>query len=647
MRRGAAAGGATLGAAALLAPAADAGTFTVTNLADSAEGSLRDAIGNANTSAGIDLITFQTGLTGTITLTSGDIEINEGVEVQGPGADVIEVDGAGGDRIFHADTDVAGDQREPVTISGLTLTNGRGVNNGGAILAYYTNLSVADSVVSDNDADSNGGAIYLYGGSLTIARSIFSENDAVFGAGAVYVDGPTSSPDPDDDVLIADSVFTDNHAGQNGGAAYFDDDTGGDVVIERSTFAANDADDRAGAIIFYGPQGAIEVRESTISGNLAGDEGGGLFVLRPTGDVTFANSTISDNESTDEAGGGIYLDNRRDVDVTVANSTVVGNAAETSGGGIYRYASENVGGDDTVTLSSTIVADNSAGNGPDLFEEPTDPVGSFELGFSLVEDTAGATITETPAGTNLLGVGPQLGPLAANGGSTPTHLPAATSPALDAGIANGLVSDQRGLVRTVDQPDVPGSPSSDATDIGAVELGPSVEPAPELGPCRSKQVLKLQGSDLGDRIRGTGDPDLIVGFAGNDVLEGVGAADCIEGNEDRDTVKGGGGGDRLAGGDGNDRIRGQGASDRLAGQAGKDNLNGGGGRDRLVGGRGKDKLKGGPGRDKLKGGAGPDKLIGASSEKDKLNCGRGRDKVRVDTDDKVSKTCEKVVEVAD
>ena len=49
---------------------ADAAAFNVTNLNDSGAGSLRQAIADANSAGGADVITFQAGLSGTITLTS-------------------------------------------------------------------------------------------------------------------------------------------------------------------------------------------------------------------------------------------------------------------------------------------------------------------------------------------------------------------------------------------------------------------------------------------------------------------------------------------------------------------------------------------------------------------------------------------------
>jgi hypothetical protein len=67
---------------------------------------------------------------------------------------------------------------------------------------------------------------------------------------------------------------------------------------------------------------------------------------------------------------------------------------------------------------------------------------------------------------------PQLGPLQANGGLTPTMLPAPTSPAVDQG-GGGTTIDQRGVVRPIDFPSIANAPGGDGSDIGAVELQPS------------------------------------------------------------------------------------------------------------------------------------------------------------------------------
>jgi hypothetical protein len=96
-----------------------------------------------------------------------------------------------------------------------------------------------------------------------------------------------------------------------------------------------------------------------------------------------------------------------------------------------------------LAFSNTIVAANSPRNCGSV----APPVSS---GANL--DTDG-----TCAGFPLTAE-PRLGGLADNGGPTPTHLPDAGSPVIDAGTACGS-EDQRGTAR----------PRGGACDIGAVE----------------------------------------------------------------------------------------------------------------------------------------------------------------------------------
>src|SRR5262249_57444788 len=75
--------------------------FHVTTLADGVAGSLRDAVTQANAHTGADVITFQSGLTGTIALTGGELDITDDVKINGPGADKLTVSGNNASRIFH------------------------------------------------------------------------------------------------------------------------------------------------------------------------------------------------------------------------------------------------------------------------------------------------------------------------------------------------------------------------------------------------------------------------------------------------------------------------------------------------------------------------------------------------------------------
>jgi Ca2+-binding RTX toxin-like protein len=313
-------------------------------------------------------------------------------------------------------------------------------------------------------------------------------------------------------------------------------------------------------------------------------------------------------------GGGLYSYNRDmgpdpDVDTerTIRNSTIIGNVASGSGGGIQAYLFDQPGGPgDILKLSSTIVANNTAPEEPDLGDtDITDPEkGSFELGFSLIENTGDATITQSPAGSNLLGVDPALGPLADNGGPTQTHAPSFTSPVIDKGIGNGLPADQRGSVRTFDAVNFANAAGGDGTDIGSVELLPGGRIAAAPGQCKGKVEnllfapgAPITGSDANDVIVGTAAKDQIASGKGKDSV-------CAQGGND--SVKAGAGKDNVAGQTGKDRVKGNGGNDKLQGNAGRDTLKGGGGKDTLKGGGGKDKLVGGPGKDKLRGGGGKD-----------------------------------------
>ena len=100
---------------------------TVTNLLDSGPGSLRDAI--ANTAAG-GTVDFQPGLTGTITLTSGELAINNDLTITGPGAGVITVSGNESSRVFDLTSSTA-----TVSLSGLLIADGAAQNGAGVYIA--------------------------------------------------------------------------------------------------------------------------------------------------------------------------------------------------------------------------------------------------------------------------------------------------------------------------------------------------------------------------------------------------------------------------------------------------------------------------------------------------------------------------------
>jgi Ca2+-binding RTX toxin-like protein len=379
------------------------------------------------------------------------------------------------------------------------------------------------------------------------------------------------------DVTVAGLTLTAGRvSGYDGGAIY---SRNADLTIQNSTVSeSSSVYSRGGGIA---SNTSTMIQSSTISGNGAGLAGGGISSYG----VTIQNSTISGNDGG-QSGGGVYSFLNT---ATIQNSTISGNTASFSGGGIVTY-----GNSPEPTLTNTLVGNNTAPTGPDLFSGGASP-DSFSASFSLIESTSGATVNETVAGSNVTGQDPLLGPLQNNGGPTGTQRPAFNSPAVDQGMAaGGATTDQRGQPRPFDVPAIGNSTAmgAEGADIGAVELTlaeatppPPLPPAPLAPPAGATQFCAGQEATIaGARatIAGTNGKDVIRGSPRRDVVAGLGGNDTIRGLGGNDLICGGPGRDRLLGGGGNDSLLGEGGADTVKGGKGKDMLKGGAGKDRQV-----------------------------------------------------------------
>jgi hypothetical protein len=149
--------------------------LTVSTNADTGAGSLRAALTTANADSTPDTIVFAPNLSGqTVTLASAlpDIHAN-GLTIMGPGASSLAVSGNHAVTVF---TIGAGIQN--VTISGFTISGGKGTVSGGGIL-NQGQLTLNGVTLSGSTAVFFGGGIAsLKGGQLSIRNCLISNNSA-------------------------------------------------------------------------------------------------------------------------------------------------------------------------------------------------------------------------------------------------------------------------------------------------------------------------------------------------------------------------------------------------------------------------------------------------------------------------------------
>ncbi len=252
---------------------ASALTFTVANTNDAGPGSLRQAVLDANASAGADVIDF--GVTGTIVLTTGELVITESVAINGPGSSRLTVSGNNASRIFRLD----GTTPKSVTINSMTITGGSASGNGGAILNQGGNLDVGSVRIVGNAATGEGGAIYNQynggGNELRIDSSEISQNSA-----------------------------------NKEGAIYF---IGYILRIDNTTIASNTASDSVGGVLLQFAE--AEIRNSTIVGNSANFVGG---IQAQDSTLTLESTILAGNTDS----GGINDINRLGSNPTNATNSL-------------------------------------------------------------------------------------------------------------------------------------------------------------------------------------------------------------------------------------------------------------------------------------------------------------------------------------
>lgn len=339
--------------------------YTVTKTDDTNDGScsnadcsLREAIIAANTWPGADTIVLPRG---TYELNregdeedlsdTGDLDILDGVTIEGAGQDITIIDGISSDRVLDVRSGI-------LYLKNVTIRGGRTANGGAGIRVLAAGQIDArkveisgnveygpDSPAVSNSQPSRGMGAGLYSeGHSTLIDVVFSENQNIkryepgFAHGAgMYVSGPRKNINDYEGtitkVLLEDVRFYNNRCVGNGGGIYlasYLDATLNSLDMEHNGSYYGDG----GGIYSYPyhepEKSSLVINDSRIYDGWVKWDGGGISIK---GNAQVYRSSISNNEA-EGSGGGVYAGNG---DVLLRDCTINGNIAGGSGGGVYCY----------------------------------------------------------------------------------------------------------------------------------------------------------------------------------------------------------------------------------------------------------------------------------------------------------------------
>jgi len=373
-------------------PLSNLGEAAVFNVSDVA--GLRQALINATYNNEDDIINVAAGAYdvsgsgGTLLYQPGSTGFgsdNHTLTIQGAGADVTDLDGGNAVRVLDMTTAfLSDDSAAHITMSGLTVRNGRPVSGnggGGAVTTRDAVITLTGNTFGANAALERykyGGGAYIASGSgeITLTGNSFDNNTADYGGAGAVVRSNTGT------ILLFQNTFTDNvDPNWVGGGAYIV--TSGSVTLEKNIFSRNSSLIWGGGLLCLADT-AVALMNNTFDTN-SGGTGSGAYISSNT--LTLTNNVFSNNSGRGD-GGGTRLATFGG-SITLTNNTFSNNSAG-QGGGVYLRVLGGAVGNVYNNILWGNTASGGINDGNDLFvdSDTGSPVNLFNNDLGIHADLA-------------------------------------------------------------------------------------------------------------------------------------------------------------------------------------------------------------------------------------------------------------------
>jgi hypothetical protein len=263
--------------------------------------------------------------------------INENIDIDNLGLNLVTIEGQSGKKINIQGTDVSGNKRI-IRISGDTrillvnveISNGKG---GGISIINGSSVTIGKDVIIANntvegfgdDEHRVGAGVFINNGSLTMQGNAIINNNYsdVVGGGIAVENGKL--------IMNGNSQITNNTAKNLGGGVYLLDSS---LTMNENSFISNN-------------------KAMQSNGNGVVSSGGGIY-CNQTCEITMRNNSSIFENISEGHGGGIFLGFLSKL-IMYNSSTITKNKSNTRGGGVWLNSQKNQLVQNSGTISGNIV----------------------------------------------------------------------------------------------------------------------------------------------------------------------------------------------------------------------------------------------------------------------------------------------------